>query len=238
MSICGVAGIVRGKRRTVTTEPDPSADRHPDLIDRQWNTPTRPDQWRVADFTYVWTLAGFCYVTFVVDVYSRRILGWRASMTRRSDLVLSALEQAIHTRRRGSFEFTSTVLVHHSDAGSQYVSLALTDALRDAGMQGSIGSVGDALDNAIMESTIGLYKTELIDLKTTRRWTGRNEVERETADWVRWFNEERLHSAIDYRRPIEYEEMHRPARRPNLRPPDSARPSEGSRAVHPLLRHT
>ncbi|MEV8221808.1 DDE-type integrase/transposase/recombinase [Dietzia maris] len=100
MRICG---IVRGKRRTITTESDPSADRHPDLIDRQWNTPTRPDQWWVADFTYVWTLAGFCYVSFVVVVYSRRILGWRASMTRRSDLVLSTLEQAIHTRRRGSF---------------------------------------------------------------------------------------------------------------------------------------
>ena len=99
MRICG---IVRGKRRTITTESDPSADRHPDLIDRQWNTPTRPDQWWVADFTYVWTLAGFCYVSFVVDVYSRRILGWRASMTRRSDLVLSTLEQAIDTRRRRS----------------------------------------------------------------------------------------------------------------------------------------
>ena len=209
MGICGITGIVRGKRRTITTESDPSADRHPDLIDRQWNAPTRPDQWWVADFTYVWTLAGFCYVSFVVDVYSRRILGWRASMTRRSDLVLSALEQAIHTRRRGSFEFTSTGLVHHSDAGTQYVSLVLTDALRDAGMQGSIGSVGDALDNALMESTIGLYKTELIDLETTRRWNGRNEVERETADWVRWFNEERLHSAIDYRPPTEYEEMYR-----------------------------
>ena len=122
-----------------------------------------------------------------MDVYSRRILGWRASMTRRSDLVLSALEQAICTRRRGSSEFTSTGLVHHSDAGTQYVFLALTDALREAGMQGSIGSVGDALDNALMESTIGLYKTELIDLETTRRWTGRNEVERETADWVKCF---------------------------------------------------
>ena len=144
-----------------------------------------------------------------MDVYSRRILGWRASTTRRSDLVLSALEQAIHTRRRGSFESTSTGLVHHSDAGTQYVSLALTDALREVGMQGSIGSVGDALDNALMESTIGLCKTELIDLETTRSWTGRNEVERETADWVKWFNDERLHSAIDYRPPVEYEEMNR-----------------------------
>lgn len=197
MGICGISGIVRGKRRTITTESDPGADRHPDLIDRKWDTPDRPDQWWVADFTYVWTLAGFCNVSFIVDVYSRRILGWRASMSRRSDLVVSALEQSIYTRRRGSFKFTSTGLVHHSDAGTQYVSIAL------------IGSVGDALDNALMESTIGLYKTELIDLDSARRWTGRNEIERETADWVRWFNEERLHSSIDYRPPVEHEEMYR-----------------------------
>jgi|GEM_PF-1064738 len=208
MGICGVTGIVRGKRATVTTEGDPTAARHPDLIDRQWDTPQCPDQWRVADFTYVWTLAGFCYVAFVVDVYSRRILGWRASMSKRSDLVLSALEQAIGLRRRGAFEFTSTGLVHHSDAGSQYVSLAMTEALREAGMDGSIGSVGDALDNALMESTIGLYKTELIDLEHSRRWSGRNEVERETADWVRWFNDERLHSSIGYRPPVEYEQLY------------------------------
>jgi len=208
MGICGVTGIVRGKRATVTTEGDPTAARHPDLIDRQWDTPQCPDQWWVADFTYVWTLAGFCYVAFVVDVYSRRILGWRASMSKRSDLVLSALEQAIGLRRRGAFEFTSTGLVHHSDAGSQYVSLAMTEALREAGMDGSIGSVGDALDNALMESTIGLYKTELIDLEHSRRWSGRNEVERETADWVRWFNDERLHSSIGYRPPVEYEQLY------------------------------
>lgn len=207
MGICGVAGIVRSKRRTVTTESDPTAARHPDLIDRRWDAPQRPDQWWVAGFTYVWTLAGFCYVAFIVDVYSRRILGWRAWMSRRSDLVLSALEQAINLRRHGAFEFTSTGLVHHSDAGSQYVSLAMTDALREAGIDGSIGSVGDALDNALMESTIGLYKTELIDLDHSRRWTGRNEVERETADWVRWFNDERLHLAIGYRPPVEYEQM-------------------------------
>lgn len=208
MGICGVAGVVRGKRRTITTESDPSAARYPDLIDRQWDAPQRPDQWWVADFTYVWTLSGFCYVAFIVDVYSRRILGWRASMSKRSDLVLAALEQAIHLRRRGAFEFTPTGLVHHSDAGSQYVSLAMTEALREAGMDGSIGSVGDALDNALMESTIGLYKTELIDLDPTRRRTGRNDVERETADWVRWFNHERLHSSIGYRPPVEYEQLY------------------------------
>jgi hypothetical protein len=147
----------------------------------------------VADFTYVWTLAGFVYVSFVTDVYSRRILGWRVTTTKTTPLVLSALEQAIFTRRRlstdGGFEFTSTGLVHHSDAGSQYTSLAFTEELRDAGITGSIGTVGDALDNALMESTIGLYKTEVIEHEkpTGRSWSGRAEVEKATASWVHWF---------------------------------------------------
>jgi putative transposase len=120
---------------------------------------------------------------------------------------MSALEQALFTRRRGNAAFTATGLTHHSDAGSQYTSLAFTEALLDAGIAGSIGSVGDALDNALMESTIGLYKAELIDRQ--RSWTGRNEVERETAAWVHWFNTERLHSAIDYRPPVEFEDIYR-----------------------------
>jgi len=206
MAIAGIDGVRRGRRSTMTTRRDPTAPRHPDLIDRAWATPSRPDQWWVADFTYVWTLAGFVYVSFVTDVYSRRILGWRVSATKTTPLVSSALEQALFTRRRGNAGFTATGLVHHSDAGSQYTSLAFTEALLEAGIAGSIGSVGDALDNALMESTIGLYKTELIDRQ--RSWTGRNEVERETAAWVHWFNTERLHSAIDYCPPVEFEEHH------------------------------
>ena len=182
-----------------------------DLRDREWASPSRADQWWVADFTYVGTLAGFVSVSFVTDVYSRRILGWRVSTATTAPLVTAplvtaALEQALFTRRRGNAAFTATGPVHHSDAGSQYASLAFTEALLEAGIAGSIGSVGDALDNALLESSIGLYKTELIDRR--RSWTGRNEVERETAAWVHWFNTERLHSAIGYRPPVEFEDHH------------------------------
>ena len=207
MRIASLDGVRRGRRTTMTTRRDSTAPRHPDLVDRAWATPSRPDQWWVADFTYVWTLAGFVYVSFVTDVYSRRILGWRVSTSKTTPLVSSALEQALFTRRRGNAAFTATGLIHHSDAGSQYTSLAFTEALLEAGIAGSIGSVGDALDNALMESTIGLYKTELIDRQ--RSWTGRNEVERETAAWVHWFNTERLHSALDYRPPGEFEAHYR-----------------------------
>lgn len=206
MAIVGIDGVRRGRHHVITTQRDEKAPRHPDLCDRAWATPTGPDQWWVADFTYVWTLAGFVYVSFVTDVYSRRILGWRVSRSKTTPLVSSALEQALFTRRRGNAAFTATGLLHHSDAGSQYTSLAFTEALLEAGIAGSIGSVGDALDNALMESTIGLYKTELIERQ--RSWTGRNEVERETAAWVHWFNTERLHSAIDYRPPVEFEDQH------------------------------
>jgi putative transposase len=207
MGIAGIDGVRRGRHTTVTTTREQSAPRHPDLIDRAWTTPTAPDVWWVADFTYVWTLAGFVYVSFVTDVYSRRILGWRVSSSKTTPLVTSALEQALFTRRRGNAAFTATGLVHHSDAGSQYTSLAFTEALTEAGIAGSIGSVGDALDNALMESTIGLYKTEVIDRQ--RSWTGRAQVERETATWVHWFNTERLHSSIDYRPPVEFEDLYR-----------------------------
>lgn len=208
MKIAGIEGVRRGKRSTRTTTGDQGAPRHPDLVDRSWATPDRPDQWWVADFTYVWTLAGFVYVSFVTDVYSRRILGWRVSTTKSTPLVSSALEQALFIRRRGNAEFTATGLVHHSDAGSQYTSLAFTEALLDAGIAGSIGTVGDALDNALMESTIGLYKSELIE-RHERSWTGRAEVERETAAWVHWYNTDRLHSSIGYAPPLEYEQHHR-----------------------------
>ncbi|XCI61378.1 hypothetical protein MPNTM1_02520 [Mycolicibacterium parafortuitum] len=117
--ICGISGAVRGKRHTVTTTADPGAVRHPDLIERQWSLPARPDQWWVADFTYTWTLAGFVYTAFCVDVFSRRILGWRVMSTKATPLVTSVLEQAVFTRRRTDFCFTTTGLVHHSDAGSQ-----------------------------------------------------------------------------------------------------------------------
>ena len=209
MGIAGIAGVRRGKHKTRTTWRDATAPRHPDLINRAWATPVRPDQWWVADFTYVWTLAGFVYVSFVTDVFSRRILGWRVSSSKTTPLVLSALDQALYTRRRGDVAFTSTGMVFHSDAGSQYTSIAFTEALIDAGITGSIGSVGDALDNALMESTIGLYKTEVIDFDPHRSWTGRAHVERETAEWVHWFNTSRIHHSIDRLSPIEFEDRYR-----------------------------
>ncbi len=143
-------------------------------------------------------------MALLTDVFSRRILGWRVSSSKTTPLVMSTLEQALFTRRRADSRFTATGLVHHSDAGSQYTSIAFTDALVEAGIAGSIGSVGDALDNALMESTIGLYKTELIH-RRARSWTGRAEVERETASWVHWYNSTRLHSSIGYLPPAEYE---------------------------------
>jgi putative transposase len=204
MKLAGIGGVRRGRPRTVTTEPDRSRPRHPDHVKRRWGHPSRPDQWWVADFTYVWTTAGFCYVSFVTDVYSRRILGWRVSTSKTTPLVTCALQQALFTRRRTNATFTATGLLHHSDAGSQYVSLAFTEALREAGITGSIGSVGDALDNALMESTIGLFKTEVIDHETPV-WSSWRHVEQATASWVHWYNHNRLHSSIDHLPPVEYE---------------------------------
>ena len=158
----------------------------------------------VADFTYVWTLAGFVYVSFVTDVFSRRILGWRASTSKRTPLVTAALEQALFTRRRSNAHFTSTGLVHHSDAGSQYTSIVFTDALQEARITGSIGSVGDALDNALMESTIGLFKTELHrpPAPLMGRPRRRRTRDRRLGALVQ---HERIHSSIDYMTPIERE---------------------------------
>src|SRR3954447_7873601 len=133
MGTVAVAGARRGVHRTVTTHTASGAARHPDLVRRGWHTPTAPDQLWVADFTYAWTLAGFVYVAFVTDVCSRRILGWRVSTSRTSDLVTSVLQQALFTRRRADAAFTATGLIHHSDAGSQYTSLAFTQALHEAG---------------------------------------------------------------------------------------------------------
>jgi transposase InsO family protein len=214
MKIVGIEGVVRGRHHTVTTRSDPAAGRHPDLIGRAWSTPTRPDQWWVADFTYVWTLEGFVYTSFVTDVYSRRILGWRTSASKATPLVMAALEQALFTRRRHDAHFTSTGLVFHSDAGSQYTAISFTEALLEAGIAPSIGTVGDALDNALMESTIGLYKTELIEHHRRRSWTGRAEVETETAGWVHWFNTTRIHTSIQMMSPVDYEAFHHQRQQP------------------------
>jgi putative transposase len=208
MKILGIEGARRGKHHTVTTRRDPAGVRHPDLINRKWKDVEHLDQWWVADFTYVWTLVGFAYVSFVTDVCSRRILGWRVSMSKTTPLVMAALEQALFTRRRQNARFTADGIVFHSDAGSQYTALSFTDALAEAGIAASIGTVGDALDNALMESTIGLFKTELVEHDRHRSWTGAAELERETAGWVHWYNTSRIHHSIGKMAPIEFEEHH------------------------------
>ena len=211
MGILGIRGALRDDHRTRTTESAPDgAPRHPDLVKREWDAPGRPDEIWVADFTYVWTLAGFVYVSFCVDVFSRMILGWTVSGSKSTRLVSTVVQQALAARFRANTCFTATGIVHHSDAGSQYTSLAFTAELRESGILGSIGTVGDALDNALMESTIGLYKTELIN-RHPGTYSGRAEVENETAKYVAWFNEKRLHSSIGYLPPVEYEQAYQEA---------------------------
>lgn len=205
MKLAGMSGLTRRRRTTTTTVANPAHARPGDHMQRRWAMPKKPDQCWAADFTYVPTRQGFCYVAFVTDIYSRRILGWTVSTSKTTLLVLSALRQALQLRQRTNTRFTSDGLVHHSDAGSQYTSLAFSEALRQANIQGSIGTVGDALDNALMESTIGLYKGELID-RYFRIWPDHYEVERRTAEWIHWYNHTRLHSAIGDIPPVEYEQ--------------------------------
>lgn len=163
MAIAGIQGVTRGRHSVRTTVRDQDAPRHPDLVKRGWDAPTGVDQLWVADFSYVWTLTGFVYVAFIVDVFSRRILGWRVSTSKETPLVTDALQQAVATRRFSESHWTATRLVHHSDAGSQYTSVAFTAELLNHGMHGLIGTVGDAFDNALCESAIGLFKTEAIN---------------------------------------------------------------------------
>jgi putative transposase len=198
MADMGLHGVVRG-RRFKTTIPDTAALRPPDLVDRNF-TASRPNQLWVADLTYVATWRGFVYVPFVVDVFSRMIVGWRASNSLRTDLALDALEQAIWAR-------TDTEgLVHHSDRGVQYLSIRYTERLAEAGIEPSVGSIGDSYDNALAESVIGLYKTEVI--RREGPWRGLEDVEYATLDWVSWFNERRLLEPIGYLPPVEVEAMY------------------------------
>jgi putative transposase len=195
-----LCGVRRGKKYR-TTIPDEAAARPADLVDRRF-TPPAPDQLWVADFTYVATWAGTVYVAFVIDAYARRILGWRAATSMRTALVLDALEQAIWTRAQEGVE-ELTGLVHHTDAGSQYVSIAFTERLAAAGVDPSVGSVGDAYDNALAESVIGLFKTELI--RRRGPWRGVEHVEAATLDYVHWFNTQRLLEANGDMPPVELE---------------------------------
>lgn len=200
----GLQGVVRGAR-VRTTVPDAMDACPRDLVARDFSA-TRPNQLWVADFTYVATWQGVVYTAFVIDVFSRRIVGWRVSTTMKSGLVLDALEQAIWERQPGSDTGGESSLVHHSDRGSQYLSIRYAERLAAAHIEPSVGSCGDSYDNALAESVIGLYKAEVI--RRLGPWRGVDAVELETLGWVWWFNHERLLEPLGYLPPAEYERQY------------------------------
>ena len=197
MKSLGLRGAVRGRAWTTTTRSE-AVDHRPDLVARNFNA-ARPNQLWVSDFTYVATWRGFVYVAFIIDVFARRIVGWRVSASLRADFVLDALEQAIHARCRARPQD----IVHHSDRGTQYLSMRYTDRLAEAGIAPSVGSRGDSYDNALAESVIGLFKTEVI--RRTGPWRCLEDVELATLTWVDWFNMRRLLEPLGYVPPAEYE---------------------------------
>ncbi len=193
----GIQGATRGRNPKTTIRPQ-QAPTPPDLVDRDFAV-SRPNRLWVADITYVRTHAGFCYVAFIVDAYSRFIVGWQASRSLRADLVLDALEQALWVRRREELEG----LIHHSDMGSQYLSIRYTERLAEVGAVTSVGSRGDSYDNALAESVIGLYKTELVYNRGP--WSGLTDLEFATLEWVDWWNHRRLLEPIGMIPPAEKE---------------------------------
>jgi transposase InsO family protein len=195
----GLHGVVRGRRYKTTTIVDEAAQRPADLVQRNFKA-DRPNQLWVADITYVATWTGFVYVAFVTDVFSRKIVGWRVSNSLRSDLALDALEQAIHVRSG------LDQLIHHSDRGVQYVSIRYTERLAEAGIEPSVGTVGDSYDNALAETIFGLFKTEVI--WPNGPWRNLEEVEFATLEWVDWFNHRRLLEPIGDIPPAEFEAMY------------------------------
>ena len=193
----GLQGVRRGKivRTTIT---DAAVPCPLDRVNRQFKA-DRPNQLWVSDFTYVSTWQGWLYVAFVIDVFARRIVGWRVSSSMHTDFVLDALEQALYARQPEQ----SDALVHHSDRGSQYISIRYTERLAQAGIEPSVGSRGDSYDNALAESVNGLYKAELIHRRAP--WKTRAAVEMATLEWVSWFNHHRLLEPIGYIPPAEAE---------------------------------
>jgi len=198
MRALGLRGAVRGKK-CLTTVSDGWIACPPDRVQRQF-VASRPDQLWVADFTYVATWQGFVYVAFVIDVFSRRIAGWRVSSSMKTGLVLDALEQALYYRR------STEELIHHSDHGVQYLSIRYTERLVEAGIQASVGTTGDSYDNALAETIIGLFKTEVI--RRRGPWRNLEMVEFATLEWVDWYNNRRLLTPIGDIPPVEYETMY------------------------------
>lgn len=193
-----IQGVVRGKK-VITTNPDAAQPCPDDKVNRAFVAQT-PNQLWVSDFTYVSSWQGTVYVAFVIDVFARKIVGWRVSTSMTTGFVLDALNQAICQRAPSEAD----KLIHHSDRGSQYLSIKYTERLAEAGIDTSVGSVGDSYDNALAESIIGLFKTEVINFLGP--WKSVGQVEWETLEWVDWYNTERLHSAIGYVTPQEKEE--------------------------------
>ncbi len=196
----GIRGVVRGAKRR-TTIPTLADQRPADLVNRQFTAPA-PNRLWVADLTYVPTWAGFCYAAFIVDAYSRAIVGWRVATTLRASLALDALEMAIWARQDTPLDD----LVHHSDRGVQYLSVRYTQRLADQGAVASVGSKGDSYDNALAEAVNGLYKAELIGPRGP--WRGASQVELATLAWVGWWNQRRLHGALDHIPPAEHEALY------------------------------
>lgn len=197
----GLRGAVRGRAFKTTTVPDELAERPMDLVERQF-TASRPNELWVSDLTYVATWRGFVYVAFVIDVFARRIVGWRVSSSLRNDLALDALEQAISERG----DDAGDRLVHHSDRGVQYLSIRYTERLAEAGIESSVGSRGDSYDNALAESVIGLFKTEVI--RREGPWRNVEDIEFATLQWVWWYNHHRLLGPIGHVPPAEFEEQY------------------------------
>jgi putative transposase len=211
----GLSGVRRGKTFIVTTRGDDRQLRPADLVERQFRAPA-PNRLWVADLTYVKTHSGWVYVAFIIDVYSRFIVGWQASRSLRADLAIDALEMAVWNRQRQGADLTG--LVHHSDRGVQYLSVRYSQRLADNAIVGSVGSRGDSYDNALAESFNGLYKWELIHRQGP--WRGLDHVEFTTMTYVDWFNQRRLHGEItddnSYTTPAQFESLY--YRQPNPAP--------------------
>jgi putative transposase len=208
MREAGLRGAKRRGKPWRTTTPDPQAPKRPDLVKRDF-TASEPDRLWVGDLTYLRCWEGKLFLAFMIDVFSRRVVGWQLASHMRTDLVLDALRMALGTRRHGA----DVALVHHTDQGSQYTSFDYTQTLSDHRVLASVGSVGDAYDNALAESFVDSFKTELI---ADRVWRSRAQLELATVEYIGWFNTARLHSSLGYLTPAEYEHRHRQRQRLEL----------------------
>lgn len=211
----GMRGVLRGRRHTTTIRDESAGERAGDLVDRNFSA-TGPNQLWVCDFTYIRTRAGFVYLAFILDVFSRRIVGWQLASHMRAELVLDALEMAVALRDLDGR------LVAHTDAGSQYTSIAYTERIEALGITPSVGTVGDALDNAMAEAFVATIKSELIQ---GRILAGVEAAEQEVLAWISFYNRERLHEELGYRPPVEFEALHHDEHPRPCGPPSAVQPA-------------